>query len=390
MNTFGVFSSSPRRLIGLLLVLVVLLTACGGVKGDSWAGVSSDDEYIFVSHNERVVALNPASGAVKWEYPKDKNGKFFALPVVDNGTVFIGDYEGKLHAINRETGEARWVYEPDQGTIIGPISTEPKDRVISGAAVDAERVYFGLGSRNIVAVSRETAEKVWTFETDHGVWGTPLLIPVSDGQNDQDVLYVASLDHFFYAINPVTGKQLWRKSLGGAAPGNIVYDAKRNRVYIGTFVSELLALDLDSHEIVARYETDNWLWSGPALEDDMLYFGDLTGNLYAVKVTDDGFVQDWKRDVADDAIRATPLVFDDLIIVGSKDKHVYAVSKEDGSEVWNAKTDGEVLSEIVLVSDELEDDEGSYNLVVVGTSEGDELVLALKSTSGSEGWHYSD
>jgi outer membrane protein assembly factor BamB len=153
-------------------------------------------------------------------------------------------------------------------------------------------VFFGLGSRNVVAVSRETGQEAWKFSTGHGVWATPLYLPANpDDPNSRATLYVLSLDHYIYAIDPQTGKELWHKNLGGAAPGNLVYDSTRNRVYVGTFSSELLAVDLTTHEIVYRFKADDWLWDGPALDGDMLYFGDLAGNLYALRITDSGFQQ---------------------------------------------------------------------------------------------------
>jgi outer membrane protein assembly factor BamB len=156
---------------------------------------------------------------------------------------------------------------------------------------------------------------------------------------------------------------------------------------VGTFVSELLAIDLNGAAIVDRYETQDWLWGHPALEDDMLYFGDLKGNLYAVRVTDDGFEQVWMREaLAKDAIRSTPLIIGDLLVVGSQDRSIYAVSKEDGSSEWERATRGEVLTNLLLAPG----DEETPDLIIVGTSEREELVLALTPGDGEIDWHYSD
>ncbi|HVO69053.1 MAG TPA: PQQ-binding-like beta-propeller repeat protein, partial [Aggregatilineaceae bacterium] len=341
---------------------------------------------VYAAFNERVVALNPTSGAVEWEYPDkaSRNATFYAVPVVDNGTIYIGDYEGRMHAIDT-SGKEVWVYEPPKETIIGPLSLTAKDRVISGVAVDSDLVFFGLGSRNVVALSRETGQRVWEFKTDHGVWATPLYLPANpDVPSSQATLYVLSLDHYLYAIEPETGQELWRQYLGGAAPGNLVYDSTRNRVYVGTFISELLAVDLTTHEIMYRFKADDWLWDGPALDGDMLYFGDLAGSLYALRITDNGFEQVWKKKVAQDGIRATPLVTGDTVIVGSQDNRVYAVSKEDGSTRWSLNTGGQALSELILIPGDSE----SPDLVVVGTDKSGKLVFAYTVDTGEERWRY--
>ncbi|MBI5961431.1 MAG: PQQ-binding-like beta-propeller repeat protein [Chloroflexi bacterium] len=389
MKTSRLFPASPYTLIALLL-LVLVLAACSGGGADSWAGVSidSDTGSIYVSYDKHVVAINPTSGATQWEYKND-DAKFFAVPVVHEGILYIGDYKGRLHSLNAETGEKLWVYAPEKDTLIGPFSLDAGDRVISGVAVDSNLVYFGLGSRNLMAVSRETGEEVWTFKTNHGVWATPLYVKANPDVNSVATVYVASLDHYLYAVNAQTGKELWHKDMGGAIPGQPAYDPVRNWLYVGTFVSEVIAVDLDTHQIVDRYEAENWVWGGPVYEDDVLYFGDLKGNLYALSVTDDGFKQKWKKPVADGAIRSTPLLTEDLIVVGSKDKHVYALKKADGASQWSKKTKGEALTELVFVSAGSEDTD-SPAVVVAGTGDRERLLVAFVLATGEEQWHYND
>jgi len=152
-------------------------------------------------------------------------------------------------------------------------------------AVDSDKVFFGLGSRNVTAISRETAKEVWTFRNQSRGWAKPLYIPANpDDATSRAMVYVVSLDHYLYALDAETGHLLWKKDLGGAAPGRVFYDEQRHWVYVGTFLSEMLAVDLSSREIVYRFKADNWIWGGPVLENDVLYFGDLDGNLYAVRI----------------------------------------------------------------------------------------------------------
>jgi outer membrane protein assembly factor BamB len=388
LKTSRFVPTTAQILVGVVMLSALLLSACGGGAGQSWAGISinPDTNSVYVAFNQKLVALNPTSGVVEWQYPEKTSGsiQFYAVPVVDNGMIYEGDYEGRMHAIDT-SGKEKWEYDPPKKTLIGPLSLTAKDRVISGVAVDSNLVFFGLGSRNVLALSRETGQKVWESSTSHGVWATPLYLPANPNDtNSQAVLYVASLDHNFYALDPETGKELWRKDLGGAAPGNLVYDQARNWVYVGTFTSELLAVNLTTHDIAYRFKADDWLWDGPVLDGDMLYFGDLAGSLYALRVTDSGFQQVWKKKVAQDGIRATPLLAGDTLIVGSKDNRVYAVSTQDGSSRWTMNTGGQALSELVLIPGDTQ----SPALVVVGTDNGGKLVFAYTVDTGEERWHY--
>lgn len=389
MNIGRIVSAAPRRVIGVLLLATVLLTACGGGSGESWAGVTvnSDADTIYVAYGNKVAAVDPASGTRLWSYEYE-GAQFFAVPTIVDDTIYVGDYDGRLHAINT-SGERQWLYEPDRHTLFGPVSLEPKDRVIGAVAVGEDYVYFGLGSRNVVAVSRSTAEEAWTFETDHGVWATPLYLPAdSERGRDTDTVYIASLDKYIYALDAASGDMIWKEDLGGAAPGNMVYDEARNWVYVGTFISELVAVDLGTHEIVHRFEAGDWLWGAPVMQDDMLYFGDLSGKLYAVRITDNGFEEVWSMVLAEGAIRSTPLLTNGIIIVGSKDKNVYAVNKADGSNRWYKETDGEALTNLVFLADTALTDDTVASLVVVGTNDSDNLLVAYNTENGERSWRY--
>lgn len=390
MSISRVKNRLPRLRLGILLILAVVLTACGGTAGGSWAGVSANrsGETIFVAYDRSVVALDAASGAAKWEYPDEdsRDAQFFAQPVADNGSVYVGDYDGRLHAIDAETGSGQWLYEPARDTLIGPLSADAKDRVISGVALSPDLAFFGLGSRNVVAVARADASEVWTFETDHGVWGTPLYLDGETSPSGEPLLLVSSLDHNLYALNPETGGEIWSVNLGGAAPGDMLYDAERQRVYIGTFGKGVAAVDLENAAIVARFETEDWVWSSPALDGDRLYVGDLGGNLYSVQIDDDSLTQTWKVNLTTDAVRGTPLVVENLVIVGAEDGHIYAVNRESGASVWERNVEGKVLTELVGVPN----DEDTATHVVAGTDNRENLIVALNVTNGEGAWSYGN
>jgi outer membrane protein assembly factor BamB len=390
LNASRNFPPLPRISL-FLLVVVLFLSACSGGAGDSWAGVSEnpDTDTIYVSYDQHITALNPTTGEVFWQYSDPDKAKFYAVPVLSDGTIYVGDYKGKLHAIDAATGETKWVYEPKREYLIGPISPTSIDRIIGGAAVDSDKVFFGLGSSNVMAISRETAEEVWTFKTNHGVWAKPLYLPANpDVPSSRATLYVVSLDHYIYALDPDTGELIWKKDLGGAVPGEMAYDLQRDLVYVGTFRSEMLAVDLATHDIAYRFKAKNWIWGSPALENDMLYFGDLSGSLYGVRITDTGFEQVWEDSLSKDAIRATPLLTEDMVIVGSEDKYVYAVNKADGAQTGSKKTKGQVLSNLALVPAS----DTTPEMIVVGTTDKSRLLVAYKINAieaWDEIWHYA-
>ncbi|NDJ78269.1 MAG: PQQ-binding-like beta-propeller repeat protein [Chloroflexi bacterium] len=509
----------PRFVVVLLIVLAIFLSACRNEAGDSWPGVAQDpdDAMVYVANDKSVVAVRAADDTVtvEWEYSDDE--KFYAVPTIYNDMIFIGDYKGRMHAINRYddedegivAGTGEVIYEPEEVTIIGPLKENTEDRIIGGAAVnpDENLLYFGYGSRDVVAISLDPDADVngeeWTFETDHGVWATPLYVPVylpdtfeteispapddsaddsetdgaeagDDDENTADadqageeeneettqaddeadvgngeseestdeadgasvdetadneppgdetlaedvaetetdnpavelaprpnaMLYIVSLDQHFYAVDPADGELLWDEYLGGAMPSSPTHDPIRNWAYVGTFGSEMVALDLaeDADDrVVDRYETEDWVWGSPALVDGVLYCADISGYVYALTITDDGFEEKWKVRPTESSIRGAPLVVDGLVLVGSQDNTVYALSTEDGTEQWSETTEGDVLTELVLISVLGEDEESTSELVIAGTSESDERLVAYELIESNDGkisrsraWAYSD
>jgi eukaryotic-like serine/threonine-protein kinase len=425
LNTSRAFRFSPRPAV--IMLLAVLLAGCIGEEGDSWAGLAQDpdpdSDIIYVANEGRVVAVDPHNlnddnkAQILWEY--DEGDKFFAVPTVYEGRIYIGDYKGRLHAIDRQTGEGLILYQPGEEIIFGPISETPEDRIIGGVEINPDEgiAYFGLGSRDVVAVDIDTGEKLWTFATNHGVWASPLYVPASppaddapDVVGDSDaagdaapapaqiapreraVLYVVSLDKHLYAVDPQSGDQLWRKYLGGAAANQPEFDPVRHRLYVGTFNSEVLAIDLgpdttNGDRIVDRYSTKDWVWSSPVLADDVIYVGDLAGNVYAVGVSDDGFAEQWTAEPAGDAVRGSPLVLEQQVIVGSKDKRVYGLEKDTGNEIWEMSAGGKVLTELLDLGTVPDSDE---RLVVVGTDKNSELLTAYRVEADLAGraWTY--
>lgn len=71
-----------------------------------------------------------------------------------------------------------------------------------------------------------------------------------------------------------------------------------------------------------------------------------------------------------------PAVLGDLLAVGTLDGHVYGVNAKDGSPLWEAELDSEVLVSPVIVGDR----------VVVRTSDG--RVYALDAKTGKRLWAY--
>lgn len=351
---------AARRRPGLFLFLSLTLLAAGcgpAVAAGSWAGLSADANGLVMAHFDRVIRFNEV-GTPRWEFPRpgdrQQNQQFYAKPALTEDVVYVGGYDYKVYALDRDNGQEIWVNADATSSIIG------------GLAVGQGKVIVGLGSGGVMALNQRTGQQEWFFATSQGVWTAPLIV--------DEVVYVTSLDHYLHALDLATGEELWQTDLEGAVAGTPVY--ADGVLYVGSFAHQMFAVAARDGEILRAFETRNWVWGGPTLADGVLYFGDLSGFVYALEAA--SFTPRWQRQVATEAIRATPLVAGDLLIVGSRDDRVYALGREDGLQRWFNETGGDVLSDPIMLDD---------TTVVVGVL-GEPTLLALSLENGDRVWTY--
>lgn len=350
------------RKVGLLLLLLLVLLAAGcgptSIAG-SWAGVNADTGGLVIAYLDRVSRLNDV-GTVRWEFPnqgeRSQTAQFYARPALTEDVVYVGSYDHKIYAIDRDNGLAIWINE------------DATDRIIGGLTIAQGKVFAGMGAGGVMALDQTNGMQEWVFETDQGVWSTPL--PVDN------VLYVTSLDRQIHALDIDTGEELWSQDLEGAVAGTPVYD--NGVLYVGSFAHKMFAVSATDGEILDTFETDNWVWGGPVLsEDRILYFADLSGMVYAIEAAT--FSPVWQRKLAAEGIRATPLIVDDVLVVGSRDDRVYAVDRNNGAPLWTQTTGGDVLSDLVLLDE---------NTVVVSTLSEQQVIALNLEQAGQILWSY--
>lgn len=118
----------PRSAILLAVaILSVVLSGCSGAASaaNSWPGISLGNQAIYVSFNQAVHAIDPASGAERWHFPAEADRKlsFFAAPTpTDDGRVIVGGYDNKVYSLNASDGSVAWKFEGSSNRIVGNAS----------------------------------------------------------------------------------------------------------------------------------------------------------------------------------------------------------------------------------------------------------------------------
>lgn len=384
---------NKRRVQLVLIALVVMIVAAGCAGGPTEANwghimLAGEPQNILFSFSDRMVLIDPADGTPVelrddngnirvddqgnprlWELRGNGNTllHFYNNPTfLNENTMLAASYDRKLFEIEFPTAR---INNPDGRALNG--------HVVADLLVTDDYIYVSLSEGGLQALNRADMTQAWTFETEQGVWSKPLLV--------EDTLYVTSLDHHLYALNPNTGDIQWQLDLEGAVASAPVYND--GYLYVGSFGRKVFKIST-AGEIVARFDTHDWVWGTPALVDGVLYVGDLGGYLYALQDNGTSFTPVWEpRKVANGAIRATPLVTEGAIIVGSRDRNTYWINPTTGEELFKREMVGEVLADPLLLepSETLSIPEPA---VIISTMAHEELLVAFSVNDGRRLWRY--
>ncbi|MBN1303829.1 MAG: PQQ-binding-like beta-propeller repeat protein [Anaerolineales bacterium] len=353
--------NKPILLFSLFLLLAMLLSGCSGVmSASSWSGLSVDAETAFLAGGQFVYAIDLANGLQVWKYPVKGDAKkvFFAPPLkTPDGQLIIGSggNNHSLISLNPQSGNPpseNWVFDA------------AADRWVASPLVWNEIIYAPNGDGHLYALDMK-GNLLWSVKLGGQLWTTPA--------TDGELLYVPSLDHRLYAVNPETHAVAWIVELNGAVMGAPVV-ASDNKLYVGSFASRVEVIDTVEKTVSDLLETRGWVWGAPVLDEEMLYFGDLEGNFYAFDIS--GGELSYPAIKPDDAIVGSPLVLSDNVVVTTESGNLYFIDSK--GKYRSQIVDGKIYSAPVLAGE----------LLLVAPSESETLLFAY-DLEGKQEWVFT-
>ncbi|MQS36444.1 outer membrane protein assembly factor BamB family protein, partial [Streptomyces katsurahamanus] len=176
------------------------------------------DGHVYVSAGARVLAIDVASGLVRWHFEAPavflSPPAFAPGPAVTGGGVYLADYLGTVYALDALTGKDRW-----------RIATESRQS-IEPVLVTGGNVHVGSGSA-LYTLDAVTGTPMWRFAAGGEVVGAPV---VADGR-----VHFGSADHVLYTLDAAGGQLRWKLATGGeitgspVAKGGVVYACSKDR-----------------------------------------------------------------------------------------------------------------------------------------------------------------
>lgn len=322
-------------LISFVVLGGFLLSACGTPASTSWPGLAADAQNAYLASGQFVYAVRLSDGAKVWQYP-DKGGAqlFYSEPVLTpDGQLLVGsagsDYG--LYSLDPATGQSKW-----QAPFVAP------NHWVAPPLVVNDTVYAPNNGGTLYALDLATGQERWSLPLDNSLWGAP----TTNGK----LIFVPSLDHRLYAVDPELRSIAWKLDLGGSAAGSVSVSSDGNTVYVGSFAKKVLGVDAASGAIRWTADVKDWVWGSPVLDGDTLYVADITGNVYSLGAANGKNA--WPALQPDGPITGSPLALGDGMLIATESGTVYAYDRT-GAKMWDATVGGKIYTTPVLSGDHI-------------------------------------
>jgi outer membrane protein assembly factor BamB len=286
-----------------------------------------------------------------WEYPAGGAG-FEGTPIIAEGSVYLADVDGRVFALDFETGQLRWQRELDTG-------------FIAAGAFHAGRFYIGDYDGKLHALNAADGSDLWQFETQGQIDAGATFI---NGK-----LLITSEDGTLYCLEEETGKLVWKYETGdqlrcGASLAG-------DRTFLAGCDGRLHIVNVTEGKSVREpLPLEGPTGSTPSVEGEVVYVPTHAGDLFAFnvrtgeqlwKVRDPKLAQEFQNAVA---------VADGLVVASSRNRRVFALDAKTGEVRWDVVLRKRADSSPVIAGDK----------VVISATDGRLLLLDLKS--GRELW----
>ncbi|GGI96794.1 hypothetical protein GCM10008995_03500 [Halobellus salinus] len=167
-------------------------------------GVTGDTDH-------RLAAIEPFSAQVQWSVVAAGGG--FGVPARAGDTVYVGTGRDTVRALDAETGDRRWIYDPGGREEHGggawgqPLVTDGRVYVGVSRSTDpnADPTDPTDFTHRVVALDRDDGSEAWATPISGQVWAGPVLAA--------GVVVAAAREGTLHGFDPETGESVWEFSL---------------------------------------------------------------------------------------------------------------------------------------------------------------------------------
>lgn len=282
---------------------------------------------VYVADREgRVVALEADSGKQLWSTATD--AAIAAGPGAGEGMVVVGTSDAEVIALNADDGSVRWKVE---------VSSE----VLSVPRIDLDKVIVQSADGSIAALDGADGRQLWINDRTVPV----LTLRGTSSPAVQLGLVVAGFSNGkLVAISAEKGFVVWEKSVAipqGRSELERIVDIDGNpviagtAVYVTTYQGRIAMLDLQTGNV--GWERDMSSSAGLGVDFSQVYVTDDKSNVWALSRSTGASA--WKLDSLAWRGLTAPQPFGDYVAVGDAEGYLHLLSRYDGHIVGRVEVD---------------------------------------------------
>lgn len=207
-----------------------------------------------------VYAWDAETGSTVWHRDLSPTE---SSPLVVDGVVYVGAWDGRLYALDARTGATRW------STDLGAQITSSASWADEAATGGDPAVVIGTNDGTVYAVDAASGAIRWKAQSNDRLgsgreyfYATPT---IAYGR-----VYIGNTDGWMYAFGARTGKLVWAQSAGSYVYTAAV--AADGVIYIGTYDGYVIAYDAATGLENWRVPVPGAVHGAPTLMDGLLYF----------------------------------------------------------------------------------------------------------------------
>ncbi|RME89498.1 MAG: hypothetical protein D6767_08365 [Candidatus Hydrogenedentota bacterium] len=245
------------------------------MKGINTQPALSSNMLLVTSWDDHLYAFeafynNPESyqiGKELWSYRAEGIN---SSPNLYEGTVYIGDDEGNVHAVNYggKSAESFWQVPVGAG-------------VWSKPWVDDTHVFVTTLGSQIVCIDPSQGKVAWKFRLGSKSYANPIAMPIEGGRT---ACVAGADDGILYAVVQSGGsvQPVWKvRTKGKIRAEAILY---RGKILVGSGDNNFYCIEASSGTILWRFSTDGNIFGKAAVVGDKVIFGSTDGFVYCVQL----------------------------------------------------------------------------------------------------------
>ena len=312
---------------------------------EEWTMFRGDEQSTGVASS---VLPNELEILWKFEVPKGafEGSAAIVRELGDNSkrTVYIADLDGKVFALDLETGQKKWEFKSEIGFVTSP--AVKKGRIYIG---DIDGIFYCIG---------EDGKEIWRFQTQGEI--------DSSANFYKDNVLVGSQDACLYALNQETGAIAWKYESQDQIRCSATVAG--NRAFVAGCDGYFHVVNLDNGQEVGKTDIRSPTGSTPAASGDRVFFGNEQGDFFAVNWKE--IRNEWMFGDGLDltSIRGCAAVRDGQVIFAARNRTVYSLDQKTGKQNWSLRLQGKVDSSPVIVGE----------LVLVASGDGRLYAITFK------------